>query len=64
VQRDTLLDFFRDLAEHSRPFLIYDDGFRTTVRTYAEAGRAARRPSARRIPISPTASRRRRAGRC
>jgi long-chain acyl-CoA synthetase len=42
MQRDTLLDFFRDLAEHSEPFLIYDDGFRSTVRSYAETGQAAR----------------------
>jgi long-chain acyl-CoA synthetase len=42
MQRDTLLDFFRDLAANDEPFLIHDDGFRATVRTYAETGRAAR----------------------
>ena len=47
MQRETLLDFFRDLAEHSEPFLIYDDGFRSEVRSYGETGRAARAFAAR-----------------
>ncbi|MBS1873157.1 MAG: AMP-binding protein [Acidobacteria bacterium] len=42
MRRDTLLDFFQDLAKHSEPFLIYDDGFRSAVRTYAETASAAR----------------------
>jgi long-chain acyl-CoA synthetase len=40
VPRDTLLDFFQDFATRSDRFLIYDDGFRTAVRSYTDVGRA------------------------
>src|SRR5689334_17348980 len=40
--RDTLLDFFHDFENLPDRFLIYDDGFRTAVHSYAEVGRAAR----------------------
>jgi long-chain acyl-CoA synthetase len=42
VVRDTLIDFFADLARARGTFLIYDDGFRAWSYTYAEVGRAAR----------------------
>ena len=42
VQRDTLIDFFRDLAETRGEFLVYDDGYRRRSHTYKEVGRAAR----------------------
>lgn len=42
MRRDTLFDFFADLASHDEPFLIHDDGFRSRVRTYADTARAAR----------------------
>ncbi len=41
MKRDTLLDFFNDFAGLPDPFLINDDGFRTTVRSYREVARAA-----------------------
>ena len=41
MRRDTLLDFFDDLASSSGTFLVYDDGFRTRQWTYAEVGHAA-----------------------
>jgi long-chain acyl-CoA synthetase len=41
MRRDTLLDFFDDLASSSGSFLVYDDGFRTRQWTYAEVGHAA-----------------------
>ena len=47
MQRDTLIDFFRDLVEIDGDFLVYDDGYRRRVHTYAEVGRAARGFAAR-----------------
>jgi long-chain acyl-CoA synthetase len=47
VQRDTLIDFFRDLVTISADFLVFDDGYRRRVHTYADVGRAARGFSAR-----------------
>jgi long-chain acyl-CoA synthetase len=47
VARDTLLDFFCDLARAHGDFLIYDDGFRSWSYTYEEVGRAARGFAAR-----------------
>jgi long-chain acyl-CoA synthetase len=41
MRRDTLLDFFDDLASRSGTFLVYDDGFRTRQWTYADVGHAA-----------------------
>jgi long-chain acyl-CoA synthetase len=41
MRRETLLDFFDDLASTSGTFLVYDDGFRTRSWTYAEVGDAA-----------------------
>jgi long-chain acyl-CoA synthetase len=42
VQRETLIDFFRDLITIRGEFLVYDDGYRRRGHTYAEVGRAAR----------------------
>jgi long-chain acyl-CoA synthetase len=42
VRRDTLLDFFADLAAARGPFLVHDDGFRTRTFSYRETARAAR----------------------
>ncbi len=47
MQRDTLLDFFRDLASYSGEFLVHDDGFRVRRFTYEVTGRAARAFAAR-----------------
>ena len=47
MRRDTLIDFFRDLVEIRGDFLVYDDGYRRRVHTYAEAGRASRGFAAR-----------------
>ena len=45
--RDTLIDFFRDLARAHGEFLVYDDGFRSRGYTYEQVGRAARGFAAR-----------------
>ena len=45
--RDTLIDFFRDLARARGDFLVYDDGFRARTYTYEQVGAAARGFSAR-----------------
>ena len=42
VARDTLIDFFGDLARARGEFLVHDDGFRSRRFTYAQVGRAAR----------------------
>ena len=47
MQRDTLLDFFRDLIAIRGEFLVYDDGYRRRSHTYEEVGRAARGFAAR-----------------
>jgi len=47
VARDTLLDFFEDLARADGPFLVHDDGYCERRFTYGEAGRAARAFAAR-----------------
>jgi long-chain acyl-CoA synthetase len=47
VRRDTLIDFFEDLARARGPFLVYDDGFRSHTYTYGEVARAARGFAAR-----------------
>jgi long-chain acyl-CoA synthetase len=47
VVRDTLIDFFQDLAKADGEFLIHDDGFRTRSFSYADVGRAARGFAAR-----------------
>jgi len=47
VPRDTLIDFFRDLARAPGDFLVYDDGFRSHTVTYEAVGRAARGFAAR-----------------
>lgn len=41
MKRDTLLDFFNDHARQSETFLVHDDGFRTSVHSYAETAKAA-----------------------
>src|ERR687896_114547 len=47
MQRDTLLDFFRDLVRIRGEFLVFDDGYRRRSHTYEEVGRAARGFAAR-----------------
>jgi long-chain acyl-CoA synthetase len=47
VQRETLIDFFRDVAEIRGEFLVYDDGYRRQGYTYDAVGRAARGFAAR-----------------
>jgi long-chain acyl-CoA synthetase len=47
MARDTLIDFFRDLASAPGEFFLYDDGYRTRSHSYAEVARAARRFAAR-----------------
>src|SRR5687767_12609708 len=36
MRRDTLIDFFRDLITIRGDFLVYDDGYRRRVHTYAD----------------------------
>jgi len=40
--RETLLDFFADVAARQGTFLVYDDGYRSRSWRYDEVGRAAR----------------------
>ena len=47
MQRDTLIDFFRDLSATRGEFLAYDDGYRHRTYTYEQVGRAARGFAAR-----------------
>jgi long-chain acyl-CoA synthetase len=47
MRRDTLIDFFDDLAQARGEFMVYDDGFRSRTYSYAEVGRAARGFAAR-----------------
>ncbi len=47
MARATLIDFFEDLTALDGDFLVYDDGYRTWSRTYAEVARAARAFAAR-----------------
>lgn len=47
MRRDTLIDFFDDLASAEGPFVVHDDSFRTRTFTYAEVGRASRAFAAR-----------------
>ncbi len=47
MARDTLVDFFRDLALARGEFLVYDDGFRSHALTYGEVGRRAQQFAAR-----------------
>jgi len=47
VRRDTLVDFFDDLARARGDFLVHDDGYRSRRFTYREVGRAARGFAAR-----------------
>ena len=42
MQRDTLIDFFDDLAAAPGEFLVYDDGFASRRFSYEEVGRRAR----------------------
>jgi long-chain acyl-CoA synthetase len=47
MKRDTLIDFFRDLAAIRGEFLVYDDGYKRRSHSYEEVGRAARGFAAR-----------------
>ena len=42
MPRDTLIDFFHDLARVRGDFLVYDNGFRSRTHAYAEVAHAAR----------------------
>src|SRR5918993_2170233 len=47
TRRETLLDFFADLAAAHGEFLVYDSGFRSYAYTYATVARASRAFAAR-----------------
>jgi long-chain acyl-CoA synthetase len=47
VQRNTLIDFFHDLAGIRGEFLVYDDGYRRRAHSYDDVARAARGFAAR-----------------
>jgi long-chain acyl-CoA synthetase len=47
ARRETLIDFFDDLAGANAQFLVYDDGFRVRNYSYAEVAAAARGFAAR-----------------
>ena len=47
MARDTLVDFFHDLALARGDFLVYDDGFRSHALTYRDVGLQAQRFAAR-----------------
>ena len=47
MQRETLIDFFRDLIAIPGEFLVYDDGYRRRAHRYDDVGRAARAFAAR-----------------
>jgi len=47
VRRDTLVDFFQDVAQIGGTFLTFDDGYRRREYSYGDAGRAARGFAAR-----------------
>ena len=42
MPRNTLIDYFDDLAKARGQFLVYDDGLRTRSYSYGEVGQAAR----------------------
>ena len=42
MQRDTLINFFRDLSSSRDEFLVYDDGYRRRSYTYEHVSSAAR----------------------
>lgn len=46
-KRETLLDYFRTVAERQGEYLVYDDGFRPRSYSYAELARAAHNLAAR-----------------
>jgi long-chain acyl-CoA synthetase len=47
VRRDTLLDFFADIASLDGDFIVHDDSFRTRTFSYADVGRASKAFAAR-----------------
>ncbi len=47
MRRDTLIDFFDDLARSTADFLVYDDGYRRWSYRYVDVARAARAFAAR-----------------
>jgi len=47
VRRETLIDFFSDIAGLRGEFLVFDDGYRHRSHTYEDVGRAARGFAAR-----------------
>lgn len=47
MTRNTLLDYFRSIAERRGEYLVYDDGFRPRSYSYSDLARAARNFAAR-----------------
>jgi hypothetical protein len=47
MRRETLLDFFEDIAALRGEFLVYDAGFRARTYSYSETAEAARAFAAR-----------------
>jgi long-chain acyl-CoA synthetase len=47
MRRETLLDFFADIAKLDGPFLVHDDGYRVREYSYAHTGRLAHAFAAR-----------------
>ena len=47
ADRNTLIDFFRDIVNERGEFLAYDDGFRRRAYSYTQVGSAARGFAAR-----------------
>ena len=47
MRRDTLLDFFEDLARLDGPFLVHDDGYSVRQTTYGQLAAASRTFQAR-----------------
>jgi long-chain acyl-CoA synthetase len=47
MKRDTLLDYFRTVADLEGEYLVYDDGFRPRAYSYADLARAAHNFAAR-----------------
>ena len=47
MRRETLIDFFADLASARGVFLVHDNGYRRREHTYADVARASRALAAR-----------------
>ena len=47
MRRETLIDFFADLASARGVFLVHDNGYRRREHSYADVARASRALAAR-----------------